>query len=460
MSNTETRYEELRSIWRRDPVYFCIHALGMSPTNQQVDLMRAVVDNKFIACKSGHGTGKSTALAALIWWFLICFDDAQVPCTAPSAPQLKDVLWARISELKAGLPPFIGEQWEVIEGRVKHVEKKHSFAVARTTKMNQTDALQGFHADNLLIAVDEACGVAEDVFMPVLGALTSTSGNNKIVLIGNPTRVSGFFYGCFSKDSFWRQLTFNAEKSDLVSGKQINFWRKRYGEDSDQYRVRVKGQFPLSDDSSLFDRGDLELAKTLEYSDDFPIIWGLDVALGGSDNSVLAKRHGHVIKEITKFSYADAMMVTNFVMGNYNQTPMRDRPQAIMVDYMGVGAGVCDRLLEKKYPARRIQAGSSAFENHLYANLRAEMYCRLMREFRERSLKIPDNDELVDELLSISYKYDTKGRYLLKSKQDMRRAGVKSPDSADAVALTFSETLPVDFVAFSEPTNYMNYAVL
>ena len=67
----EEKFNNLRILWRSDPVYFCVHALGMTPTSQQVKLMRAIVSNKFIACKSGHGTGKSTALAALIWWFLI-----------------------------------------------------------------------------------------------------------------------------------------------------------------------------------------------------------------------------------------------------------------------------------------------------------------------------------------------------------------------------------------------------
>jgi hypothetical protein len=449
-------FEALREIWRGDPIRFSKHVLDFDVTDHQHNLLSSVYHNKYTSCKSGHGTGKSTSLAALVWWYLICFDNAQVPCTAPTSDQLRNVLWARISDFYHKMPDYIKDHWQMSIDRIQHRQNSSWFAVARTSRVDNPDALQGFHAENLLIIVDEASGVPDQIFMPVLGALTGT--NNKIVLIGNPTRTTGFFYGCFAQETVWKTLTFSAEESPLVAPGQINFWRDRYGVDSDEYRVRVLGEFPSQGDMSLFSKDDIDRSMSLYLEPFDPIIWGVDVAGYGSDETVLAKRYGPVIKEIKKIKGLDTMEVANFIMREYSICLQEQQPQIILLDSVGIGAGVLDRLYEKRYPVKGVNGGNTAVYDETYANLRAEMYCTLRNKLDSCEVKLPPIAELMDQLLSVEYTFDNRGRYRLISKEEMRKRGKKSPDIADAVALTFADVLPTyENIRIKTPRKHYNH---
>src|SRR5208337_2389861 len=113
--NWAAEYAQLRSLWRRHPVLYAKQRLGLFPTRQQQELLEAIAKPEArVSVRSGHSTGKSTAMAAAIWWKLECFDYSKVPCTAPSAVQLRDILWAEVAKWyrasvaaaqAAGMPP-------------------------------------------------------------------------------------------------------------------------------------------------------------------------------------------------------------------------------------------------------------------------------------------------------------------------------------------------------------------
>ena len=94
----ERLYQEMRDEWREKPISYARRRLGLNPTWQQRDLLLAIKEpGAKVSARSGHGTGKSAGLACAIWWKLECFDFSKVPCTAPSAVQLRDILWAEIA---------------------------------------------------------------------------------------------------------------------------------------------------------------------------------------------------------------------------------------------------------------------------------------------------------------------------------------------------------------------------
>ncbi len=75
-------YPELRAAWRKCPVTYAKLRLGLNPTRQQADLLRAIAEpNARVSVRSGHSTGKSTGMAVAILWKLECFDFSKVPCT-------------------------------------------------------------------------------------------------------------------------------------------------------------------------------------------------------------------------------------------------------------------------------------------------------------------------------------------------------------------------------------------
>ena len=96
-----------------------------------------------------------------------------------------------------------------------------------------------------------------------------------------------------------------------------------------------------------------------------------------------------------------------------------------------------DRLREQGYGVRGINGAHAARQRNIFANLRAEGYWRLRELFETREIAIPPDQQLMGELAGLRYKYDSQGRILIESKDDMRKRGVPSPDKADALMLAF-----------------------
>ena len=159
--------------WRGDAALFVSDQFGIEPTEQQKLLLRAASKpGAHVAVKSGHGTGKSTAMAWLILWALCCWEDVKIPCTAPTAHQLEDILWPEVEKWR----PRMLEPWRSSVTVTKDTVKMTGlpgFAVARTGRKENPEALQGFHAENLLFLVDEASGIPDQVFEVARGALST-----------------------------------------------------------------------------------------------------------------------------------------------------------------------------------------------------------------------------------------------------------------------------------------------
>ena len=159
------------------------------------------------------------------------------------------------------------------------------FAVPRTA--TNPEALQGFHAEHVLYIIDEASGVSDKVFEPVLGAMTGLDA--KLLMMGNPTRLSGFFYDSHHKArGEYHAMHVDGRDSAHVSKKFVEKIIKMFGEDSDVFRVRVAGQFPKSTPDSLIAMEWCEEAAKLQiHSSEERIDIGIDVARYGDDSSAL-----------------------------------------------------------------------------------------------------------------------------------------------------------------------------
>jgi hypothetical protein len=226
-----------------------------------------------------------------------------------------------------------------------------------------------------------------------------------------------------------------------VSEDYVKEMSSRYGEGSNAYRVRVLGEFPVADDDTLIG---LELAQSAIDRDvvqnpNAPILWGLDVARFGTDSSALCKRQSNVVLEPVKtWKNLDLMALTGAVLHEYESTDHKDRPAEILIDSIGLGAGVVDRLRELKLPARGINVGESPAFKGQYMNLRAELWSKAKAWLEARDCKLPRDERLVNELSSPRYSFMSNGKLKLESKDDMKRRGLRSPDVADAFVLTFA----------------------
>ena len=445
MSQPDMREVALRTLKRSrsDPVWFVRHVLKAEPTPQQIQLLQAVaVPGAHVAVKSGHGTGKSSVLSWLILWFLLTHKDARVPCTAPSAHQLSDVLWSEVARWINGMHELFRHHvlWSSEAIRIKGAEQTQ-FAVARTARPEKPEALQGFHAPHLLFVIDEASGVPDAVFEVAQGALTSP--NSRVVMTSNPTMLTGYFYEAFhrQRDS-WTRLTFSAEDSPIVAPEYCREMADKYGRDSDIYKVRVLGEFPSASVMQLIPLPVVQDALgrhlRLDQYGHMPVILGCDVSYYGDDKSVVYLRQG--LRSTELWSGYDVDTVT--FAGIIGRLWREHKADACFVDVTGWGAGVVDTLRSLGFSPQPVAFGSGAGDGNRFVNRRVEMWWSL-KEWLEGGGALPDDSEIRDDLIGPQYFYTPGGKIALERKEDMKKRGLHSPDKADALALTFAEPVEI-----------------
>lgn len=432
-------------VWRNDPVCFVREMFGAEPDAWQAEALMALVTNDRLAVRSGHGVGKSTFLAWALIWFLTTRYPAKVPCTAPSANTMFDVLWAEVRMWIRKMPEALAQQYDIISDRISLVGgSMESFASARTARREQPDALQGFHSENLLFLIDEAAGVDDVIFQVAAGA-GSTEGS-KMILTGNPTRTTGYFSNAFRPGSGWWTRTVSCLEAKQVSRKFIEDMKRDYGEDSDVYRVRVLGLPPNEDQDSLISFELIENATTRDIVvERRNAIWGLDVARYGNDTSSLVKRFPRgVVEQPMVWNKLNTMQLAGRVKSEYDNTPEKERPSSIYVDSIGIGAGVVDRLFELGLPVVGINVSENpALLSELVHRQRDELWWNAKTWLESREVRIPNNERLCNELASIRKSFTSAGKVQVESKDQMKRRGLRSPDVADAFVLTFAFTNPM-----------------
>jgi hypothetical protein len=205
--------------------------------------------------------------------------------------------------------------------------------------------------------------------------------------------------------------------------------------------VRVLGEFPLTEDGSTISLGIVQAAVNREVSvSDHAIVWGLDVARFGDDTTCLCKRQGNMLlAPVREWRKLDLMQTCGIIAWEYAETPLDQQPAAINVDVIGLGAGVVDRLRELGLPARGINVGETASSRpDRFMRLRDELWWQTREWFESRAVSMPKDDALTAELVGPKYKLESSGKIKIESKDDMKRRGVKSPNKADALCLTFA----------------------
>ena len=428
--------------WRNGgPALFAQEALGATPTEQQWEASRKIVKTRRISIRSGHGTGKSAFFAWAVLWFMCCYFPCKVPVTAPTGHQLSDVLWAEIAswhrKLRDRYPDLANEfEWASEKFTLKS-NPSESFAVARTSRPERPEALQGFHSENILFVIDEASGVPEEVFQVAEGAL-STEGAF-VAMAANPTRMEGYFYDSHHKmRDRWSALVWNGEESPLVSKAYIEDMAAKYGRDSAIYRIRVKGEFAGNPDG-VIPLDLIEAAIGRQVKPFGEMVWGLDVARFGEDRTALCKRMGNAIMEPVKaWRGKDLMQTCGMVKNEYDAAKIK--PVRINVDVIGMGAGVVDRLKELKLPAIGINVAESPSVADRYNRLRDELWFKAREWLEGRDVTIVEDESLAAELTLPSYRILSNGKIQVESKDDLKKRGVTSPDLADSFCLTMANT--------------------
>ena len=433
-------FEEFVAAYANDPVLFVEEMLGAQPFDYQAEFLRALLDERKMSVKSGHGTGKSTTASWAMLWFMLLRYPCKVVVTAPTSSQLFDAMFAELKRWINELPKELQQLLNVKSDRVELVSAPaEAFISCRTARAETPEALAGVHSDNVLLIIDEASGVPEQVYEAAAGSM---SGHNATTLmLSNPTRSSGTFFESHNRMAHsWWTRTWSCKDSPLVSHEFVDEMELRYGPESNAYRVRVLGEFPLSDDNTIIPYHLVEAAQNRDVvvSDEATVVWGLDVARFGSDATALCKRQGPIVTELRSWRGLDLMQTTGRIVAEYEALAPSKRPAEILVDSIGVGSGVVDRLQELGLPVRGVNVAESPSMGDTYMNLRSELWFKCKAWLEDRSCKLPKDDQLIAELTAIRYSFTSSGKMKAESKDEMRKRGLGSPDLADALCLTMA----------------------
>ena len=420
-----------------------------------------------ISIMSGKGCGKDGFASWVVLWFLCTTYRPKILCTAPTEDQLKKVLWDEVA-LWHGRKRADGTDCFQLRDRIV-IESEKIFmkgiggtnskdglgwsAFMRCPQHNVDKSklaatVSGYHADNMLIIADEADGLEDAVFEPLENTMTQRV--NLALLLFNPRRRTGFAHGTHygTHKSQWVRLQWNGEDSPLVKKDIIENMRSKYGVEHDNYVVNVLGLPPKGGSDALIPFDTIEIAcqreSIIEPGTPFDI--GLDLALSGSDRSIMCIRQGQKVHELVNVSHNNVPdIVDNVYEVVQAWRARRASIRSINVEKDGINYAIYQELLSRMGAlVRGVAVGGSANQvnssavTKRYLNNRAKLYDRLRNKFRDGLIQIPDDDELKEELMSLKSKESENGLMQIISKKDLRKTLNRSPDKADALMLSFN----------------------
>lgn len=426
-------------------IYFAEVVLGVVLEDWQYDVLLELDNGATrISIRSGNGAGKTCLLAIIILHFILLRNDVKIPVTAPSSGQLKDGLIPETRKWMRKLPDFLRRLIDTTQDRIVRVDSpEQNFVSFRTARRETPEALQGIHAEHVMCVVDEASAVPDEVYEAAQG--TMSTPNSIFIMISNPTRLQGYFYRSHHRmRHMWRTFHVTSFDTSRVDQSFVNQIAEDYGIKSDQYRVKVLGDFPTKDEQTLIPNDVVRAAfvRDIAKPKNRPV-WGLDVGRGG-DLSALVSRTGPVMDMFETQNYSDTMETVAWVKAKWDALDEAQRPETIYVDSIGIGAGVADRLRELGLPAVDINVAESASMKTKYLRLRDELWWTMKKWFESMNVAmvVVDDQTLRDtiesEVCSPLQVFTDSGKDAVETKKQMRARGIRSPNIADACCLTFA----------------------
>jgi hypothetical protein len=477
-------------------------------TAYQGDIMKALAQYRRVAARGPHGLGKTTTASLVVLWFATTRDaagvDWKVLTTASAWRHLSVYLWPEIHKWARlirwdvlGRAPFS----DLTELLTRNLKLEHG--AASPVASNKAELIEGAHADSLLYLVDEAKIVPDATWDAIEGAFSGGRMDGLpesfALAISTPGPTTGRFYDIHRRapgleDWYTRHVTL---EEAIAAGRITREWadqrKRQWGEDSALYANRVLGEFRAADEDSVIPLGWVEAAIERWHEWDAagrpPMpgrrVLGVDVARAGGDSTVFAFRLGVVVSKLTAYDRQDTMQTTARVQAalaasgdpggpeelgepDQHQKLEQDEEQAApvgwvpVVDSIGVGGGVVDRLRELGVPVlaytgaaktrRRTRDGEFGF-----ANVRSAAYWNL-RELLDPAfgaeIMLPPDDLMISDLTTPTWDVITgvPPKVQVEKKEDVVARLGRSPDRGDSIAMAFfAESLAYSNVL--APTN-------
>jgi hypothetical protein len=468
-------------------------------TEDQKAIINSIERHRHTAVPSAHDVGKSfiAAVASCDWIESHEIGEAFVVTTAPTAAQVNAVLWREIEKLhrKAGLIGSINvgriPEWKIGKELVAYGRKPSDY---------DETGFQGIHATYILIIIDEAAGIPDQLWTAI--EALATNENARILAIGNPDDAQSEFKRICMPTSGWNVLhldgllspNFNEREVKAASNlsttgdlyqfmldNKIPFSTERVTfemsqallsplwvaermkgwnvvKDSDGswstsmlWEARVRGRFPSSSTEGVIPYSWIEaaIARWEEWSaQGLPVekvpgtrVYGVDVARFGTDETCTSERQGAVVLNIERVARQDTQTTALRVAARLKQHP----GSRAVVDVIGVGGGVVDRLREKEMDVIAFNsAAKTDMMDHSgefsFSNTRSAAWWNL-RELLDPSnpatvLALPRDEYLIADLTAPTWRVASGAKITVEPKEDTKKRLKRSPDTADALLMS------------------------
>lgn len=440
------------AVWRKaaergysDPVWWIAHVLRVTLYGKQPEVARAILKADRVAVKSGHGVGKGIVSACLaVWWFLV--RRGMVLVAAPTWAQVEDIWFDRLRRvLSTAILP--AAQTDDLQPRKTEWRLGPEWCILGVNS-DRPENIHGYHAERLLLIADEAAGIEDPFFEAFEGAQVSRGvGEAKILMLGNPTRLDGYFGAAFAPGSDWRTLTISALDSPNVTGQAVvggmptPEWiaerEAEWGRDSNAFRVRVLGEFPLEGGVDRIVPEAILLAAIEadppDVGERHSCVQGLDVARFGDDASVSVIIRDGVVEDIAEVNGYDTVRVAEWAA----ERAERFGCLLTVTDETGVGGGVVDQTRRTGVDVRGVVFSEKPRRPKRHANRRTELISEVVTGLREGRLVLPRHEKMLTELRALRYSVNRAGAVVLEEKKLTKQRLGRSPDCADALSLAW-----------------------
>lgn len=444
-------------LWRSSPIAFVRDVFRAEPDAWQRDVLMALPNHPKIAMSACKGPGKSCLMAWCGWWMLACHKDSKGIATSVTADNLKDGLWTELATWYA-VSSWLQAAFSFNAERIASRERQKTWWLSARSfpqdadKTQQANTLAGLHNEKgVVFALLDELG---DYPMGVLDAaegIFSNYGKAWLVGAGNPTQPDGPLHRISYDDPTYYVVRITGDPDDPKRSPRINIDHarrliERFGIDSAVVRVNILGLEPLVGSNRLLGVVEVQLAMerdmpALAWQTD-AIIWGIDPAYTGMDESCLMRRQGIIARPPLVWSGLDGPKLAVEIAKQYLLAEKKgNEPDAIFIDRGGVGASCYDHLKLLGFSDRvfGVDFGGSPSDDR-FGDKSSEMWWEMADWVKQPTSCLPNDQRLKEQLTKRDLDYRMKGKRAVmqvKSKIQMRKEGVESPDRADGLCLTF-----------------------
>ena len=458
--------------WTTNPVKWCCDILGDQLIenygdtqnaarkvwlwDKQVEILKAVSEHRRVTVKGCFQSSKTFVAARAVLWFLYTNPKSVVVTTAPGNRQVEHLLWKEIRDAYANSRIILGGR--LLNKSIEYINRNPRwYAIGfATSDRNAAITMRGFHAPKILVVVDEACGVSQDIYDAIEGLLGNEGA--KLLLVGNPLIAQGGFYDSFTSP-LYHNITISAFDTpnvkvgkELIPGMISKQWveerEKEWGLGSALYQSKVLGEFPVAGTDTLIPLRWIELAEKrwedpeYGFDEDDELVAGIDPGGGGfgSDPTAYCFRRGNRVLEFQRTCDESTMQTVG------KCKLLQEQGYRLNVDVLGIGAGIGDRLNEQGIPFREHRGSNKTREQDRtgymrFNNMRSAVWWKMREAFDpdgEIKIAVPKNADLRKDLTTPKFKHESNSTIVLESKDSVKNKLGRSPDYGDALSMTMS----------------------